>query len=545
MSGTYDVIVLGTGAAGLSAALTAGAAGASVGLFDRAHTVGGTTAVSGGVSWIPAHQRPDVPDPPTVQSAITHLRALSNGTMNDELVEVYVRSGAETLEFIEQHSPVRFSVAAGFPDYRPELPGGRPHGGRSFNPDPFDYAQLEEWAQRITAFPLDWSNVGFDAETRARMWAGREGELDVGEDADADIRVCGAALVGGLLRGLLDIGVEPQTDHRAVSLIRDGDAVRGVVLDTGQGVVQARARCGVILATGGFEWDPELVRAFLRGPMNGAISPPFNTGDGLRMAMSAGAALGNMTQAWWTQIVKLPGDTFAGLPRSRSVRLERSRPGSIIVNRYGRRFANEATDYNSLAGPFHHFDAARFEYPNLPAWMVFDQAHFDAYGFLGVERGERVPEWFHRSDDLVELAGRVGIDPQGLSATVEHFNQAAADGHDPEFGRGQSAYDGWWGDQSKSTLAAQTLGPLATAPYYAVACDLGCTGTKGGPVTDHNGQVLDIGHRLIPGLYAAGNAMAAPTGMGYGGAGGTIGPALVWGRRAAAHAVSTLVGAAR
>jgi 3-oxosteroid 1-dehydrogenase len=537
VSTAYDIVVLGTGAAGLSAALTARTVGASVGLFEKAATVGGTTAVSGGVVWVPAHERPDVPEPPSIDDALTHLRALSNETMDDELVEVFARHSASTLEFLEAHSPVRFSVAEGFPDYKPELPGGRPQGGRSFNPAPFDFGELGDWADRVTAFPEDFSNVGFDAETRARMWG------DLGLNADADIRVTGAALVGALLRGLLDLRVEPQTRSRAVELLGDGVTITGVALDTAEGRVEVGARRGVILATGGFEWDRDLVKAFLRGPMHGPVSPPYNTGDGLRMAMRAGAALGNMAHAWWVPVVKLPDDLYDGHERSRSVRLERTRPRSIMVNRYGRRFANEAADYNSLGGPFHHFDATSFEYPNMPAWIVFDGAHLDAYGFLGVKPGDPVPDWFHRSSDIAELARRIGIDPDGLSATLASWNAHVAEGRDPDFRRGASAYDGWWGDTSRPTLAERTLGPIDVPPFCAVQVDLGCMGTKGGPRTDANGQVLDVDGRPITGLYAAGNAMAGPTGMAYGGAGGTIGPALVWGHRAAAHASRAPVGA--
>lgn len=538
MSSDYDIIVLGTGAAGLCAALTARTQGASVGLFEKAATVGGTTAVSGGVVWLPAHDRPDVPDAPSVDEGLTYLRALSNETMDDELIEVFVRDAASTLEFLEAHSPIRFSVAKGFPDYKPELPGGRPQGGRSFNPAPFDFGELGEWASRVTTFPQDFSNVGFDAETRARMWG------DLGLAEDADVRVTGAALVGALLRGLLDRDVVPQTRSRAVGLLGEGEAVTGVALETPEGRIEVSAGRGVVLATGGFEWDDELVKAFLRGPMHGPVSPPYNTGDGLRMAMRRGAALGNMAHAWWVPVVKLPDDVYEGRPRNRSVRLERSRPRSIIVNRYGRRFANEAADYNSLGGPFHQFDATRFEYPNMPAWIVFDQAHLDAYGFLGVEPGDPVPDWFHRSSDLADLARRTGIELEGLASTLASWNAHVAEGRDPDFGRGASAYDGWWGDTSKPTTAQRTLGPIDTPPFYAVEVDLGCLGTKGGPRVDADGRVLDVDGQPIAGLYAAGNAMAGPTGMAYGGAGGTLGPALVWGHRAALHATGAKVGGA-
>jgi succinate dehydrogenase/fumarate reductase flavoprotein subunit len=319
--------------------------------------------------------------------------------------------------------------------------------------------------------------------------------------------------------------------------------VVGVTIDGPDGLSDVRANCGVIVATGGFEWDHGLTKAFLRGPMNGPISPPYNTGDGLRMAMKVGAALGNMGEAWWTQIIKLPGDVFEGHERSRSVRLERTRPRSIMVNRQGRRFANEAADYNSLGGAFHHFDPNSFDYVNIPAWIVFDHAHLETYGFLGVSGADEIPEWFHPSQDLAELAGRLGIDAAELSATVSAWNDNVAVGHDPDFGRGVSAYDAWWGDPSAPTLAGRTLGPIDDAPFYAVAVDIGCTGTKGGPQTEENGQVLHLDGHAIPGFYAAGNTMASPTGMAYGGAGGTIGPALVWGHRAAAHAVAAGRGA--
>ncbi|OBG96131.1 FAD-binding protein [Mycobacterium sp. E3251] len=518
-----DVVVLGSGGAGLTAALAAAASGASVEVFEKAPTVGGTTAVSGGVVWIPAHNRsPDGELTPA--DALRYLRAQSLGSMDDELVETFVHTGPAMLDFVEAHSGLRFEIATGFPDYRPELPGGQPAGGRSLTAAPFDLAQLGEWATRITSFPADWSNVGFDAETRARLHAAID-------ERTSHLCVAGTALIAGLLKGLLDAGVTPHTHARAERLIAEDGEITGARIGLQGRTFDVRARHGVILGTGGFEWDPALAQAFLRGPMHGAVSPPNNTGDGLRMAMAQGADLANMGEAWWVPIVQIPGDTIEGKPRSRSVRLERTRPRSIIVNSAGRRFVNEACDYNSMAGAFHYLDP-RGGYVNDRAWMVFDSIHLQRYGFLGIEPGQPVPDWFCESANLAELAAKTGIDADGLTRTVEAWNRHVAAGADPDFERGSSAYDGYWGDDSATTLAGKTLGPIDTAPFYAVPVCIGAMGTKGGPRTDRDGRVLHVSGEPIPGLYAAGNAMGGVTGRAYGGAGGTLGPAMVFGYRA-------------
>jgi 3-oxosteroid 1-dehydrogenase len=517
-----DVVVLGSGGAGLSAALTAAASGADVAVYEKAPTVGGTTAVSGGIAWIPSHDRLASAEL-SVQDALKYLEAQSLGAMDRELVETFVRTGPAMLDYLEAHSELRFEVAEGFPDYKPELPGGRAAGGRSLNAKPFDLASLGEWHDRITAFPLDFSNVGIDAETKARIHASVDESL-------AEPCVAGTALIAGLLKGLLDLGVTPVTEARAVELLGSADGITGVRINHDGNDVRVRARRGVILGTGGFEWDPQLVDAYLRGPMRGAVSPPNNTGDGLRMAMAHGADLANMGEAWWVPIVQIPGDTLGGQPRSRSVRLERTRPRSIIVNRAGKRFLNEAGEYNSMAGPFHHLDP-RAGYLNDPAWIVFDAQHLKRYGFLGVDPDGRAPDWFNESASLDDLAAKIGVAADGLRRTVDQWNSNVADEVDPDFGRGASAYDGYWGDPSAATPALQTLGPLDSSPYYAVPVAVGAMGTKGGPRTDRDGRVLHVSGKPIPGLFAAGNAMAGVTGKAYGGAGGTLGPAMTFGYR--------------
>ena len=384
-------------------------------------------------------------------------------------------------------------------------------------------SRLGDWRDRITSFPADFSNVGIDAETRSRFHASVDNE-------SGDYCVAGTALIAGLLKGLLDVGVVPRRTPApwSSSQMREASPVCGSPHDGTD--IRVRARRASSWRPAASSGTPTWSRPISAGRCAAPVSPPNNTGDGLRMAMAHGADLANMGEAWWVPIVQLPGDTFQGHQRSRSVRLERTRPRSIIVNRAGQRFLNEAGEYNSMAGPFQYLDP-RDGYMNDPAWIVFDSLHLKRYGFLGVPPGEPAPEWFSPSADLTELAAKIGIDADGLARTLAAWNDNVAHETDPDFGRGSSAYDGYWGDDRATTTAGKTLGPIDTAPYYAVPVSIGAMGTKGGPRTDRDGRVLHVNGSAIPGLFAAGNAMAGATGKAYGGAGGTLGPAMVFGYR--------------
>jgi 3-oxosteroid 1-dehydrogenase len=471
------------------------------------------------------------------ERAITYIMSLSRGMLDQELVEAYVDAGREMVAFLEARTPVQFYAVAGMPDYHPEFPGGSPDGGRTIECPLYPFDELGHWQHRVTPSPYFASPNITMSETplgKAIPDPPRADELQRRQVHNE--RGCGQALVGRLLRGCLDRGVEPHTGWAARELLTESGGVVGAAFDTADGPREVRARHGVILASGGFEWDPELCRAFLRGPMSHPVSIETNTGDGLRMAMKAGAMLANMREAWWIPVASVP---VAENPMGRVlINGQRTLPHSIMVNRRGRRFTNEAANYNAFGGAFHVEDVSRFEYANLPCWLVFDQNYAEKYGFRvasGIE-AKGVPDWVPRGDTPAELGEQIGADPKGLTTTIERWNAQCADAHDPDFGRGDSAFDRWWGDPYLKGKPEATLGALDAGPYYAVEIHSGCLGTKGGPKVNRNGQAIDVDGNVIPGLYAAGNVMGSPFGMTYGGPGGTLGPAMVFGYLAALHA---------
>jgi 3-oxosteroid 1-dehydrogenase len=531
---TFDVVVLGTGAAALAAAIRASDGGAHVGLFEKADAVGGTSAWSGGMVWIPVNPHmAELGIEDSRDEALTYLNSLSHGLIDTDLAAALIDAGPEMVTWFEANTPVKFQIIKDFPDYHPEHPGAKPGGGRSLECPLYPFADLGAWQDRVTVGPQLSGNITMSETSLGRGAPSGVAPEELARRRIRDERGAGQGLIGPLLRACLDRQIEPRTGMRAVELIVDDGRVVGVRFETSDGSVDIGARRGVIIASGGFEWDPELVRAFARGPLARSASVPTNTGDGLKMAMRIGAGLANMREAWWVPTIDVPvGDRMAAW----QVNGERTRPHCIMVNKRGQRFTNEAANYNALGAAFHVIDVSSFDYVNHPAWMVFDRHYLTRYGLAGFRGDGPTLEWITEAPSIAELATAIDVSAPALEETVARWNELSARGEDVDFGRGRSAHDRWWGDPSLGDGPQATLGPLDTAPFYAVQVYSGVLGTKGGPRTDGNGQVLDVDGRLIAGLYAAGNAMGSVMGMTYGGAGGTLGPALVFGYLAGRHA---------
>jgi hypothetical protein len=442
------------------------------------------------------------------------------------------------IEFVEGATPVAFQALARYPDYHPEFEGGKP-GGRSLDPGLFDTNQLGPWKDRLRKSPV----FGMTAMsvTEATDWGvfSKPSALPfalLAKRFKAGMVCYGGALVGGLLKALLDRGIEPMLETPVEELLVDDDRVVGVRARQGGKELLIGARRGVVLATGGFEWSPSLCARFLGGPLTHPNSPPGNEGDGLRMAMALGADLGNMSEAWWCPSLMVPGEEYDRKQLNRGDFATRSLPHSVIVNRRGQRFVNEAHNYNDVMKAFFAFDPVDYTRPNLPAWIVIDQQYLDRYALLTYVPGMPIPEWLIRADSIEELGLKIGVDARGLAATIARFNRFAVEGADPDFGRGASLYDRFYGDPDHP--GNPNLGTLEKPPFYAIQVHPGAIGTKGGPRIDREARVLRVDGEPIPGLYAAGNVAAGVTGAGYPGAGATIGAAMTFGYIAGRHAAT-------
>ena len=513
---SYDVVVIGSGAAGLVAAVRAADAGLNVLVVEKAHLLGGTTAAGGGVMWAPnnplaaaAGYRDSHAD------GVAYLSEAAGHVMTAEEVEWYVATAPRAVEFLSRNTRVSM-VPIARPDYHMEWKGAA-NGGRGLDNNAFDpqgYPGLSELIRPSSYFPLL-------TMTERDELNGRPADPELLEQrASSGIRTMGGALVGSLLASVLDRGVHILASSPVKDMSRTGTGWH--VTLAGTSAEKSVAGTAVVLASGGFEWNPRLCKVFLPFPVT-PISAPSNEGDGLELGLKAGAAVEDMQAVWGVPVISTPAHRYDGQRSGRMGNVEMTLPGSITVNSDGKRFVNEALNYHDASRVFASVNPHTGRQMNNPAWLVFDAAYLAKYPVAGSTAG--IPaDWMVSAPTLELLAGKLGIDAAGLAGTVSRFNADAVRGIDTGFGRGATPQDRFLGDAGNTPNPC--LAPLLLAPFYAVAIQAGVLGTAGGLATDSTGRVLDHRQQPIPGLYAAGNVSAGVFRNNYPGGGATLGSAI-------------------
>lgn len=520
-----DVLVLGSGSAGLVAALTAAAQGLSVAVLEKTDRVGGTTAMSGAGTWIPAnHLAAAAGIEDSAEEALAYIRAAAPegwAETEEPLWQAFVRAAPEMLRFVEARTPLRFALTPE-PDPLRDLPGAKARG-RMMSPLPLSRWRAGRFAFRIRTSTIPEIFTYHEAvttdlyhkpyRTAASLWPRLLWRVLT------NTRGKGTALVTGLLRGCLDAGAEVVLSARAVALTQDaqGAATGAVVERAGRREVW-EARRGVVIATGGFEWDAALMARHFPGPVDYLGSPEAHAGDGQRMAEAAGAALARMDQATITPSVPV---RYEGRVLAQPVPFH-TEPNAMLVNRHGVRFTNELI-FN-IGEQIDRRDPATGEPVHLPCWVISDSALLDR---LPPARwaARADPGWLRRAGDLAGLAAEIGVPPGALAETVARFNAAADSGADPDFGRPARPDPATAGDRRRRA----GIEPIARPPFLAMPFNRSILGTKGGARTNAHAEVLRPDGSVIPGLFAAGVAMANPIGTRNVGTGTTIGPNMAWG----------------
>lgn len=549
-----DVLVVGSGAGGLTAAINAADAHGDVLVIEKADEFGGTSATSGGGIWIPGSdlaREAGLED--SEEEAFAYVRPQSAANVPDETIRAFIHHAPKMLRWLHDETPVRYDSIP-YPDYHVEYEGGKP-GFRTHLPRTFDGRQLGDdilklrgpspaaslggvinWSFADTNYLL-FRHKGWQRVLAKMLW-------DYASDIPHRFRsrkdrrlTLGNALVGGLWVALKRRNIPVWLETPMIDLIEDDDGVAGAVVRHKGKVKRVRARRGVILAAGGFERNAEMRARYLPGSADPTISGSQvnNTGDAINAAAKIGAELRNMQSSWCAPVFRVPGED-----RARLSAIERALPGSIMVNRDGRRFLNEAASYHVVAQKM--IEGERNGEKTSPAWFVFDATYRSKYPAGALypilpdwAQMKGVRETMKKAATVQELAAAIGVPAATLQATLARFNADALTGKDGEFDRGGPAYDRMYGDPA--VMPNPTLAPIEKAPFYALPIYGGDIGTNGGIVTDENARALNADGRAIPGLYAVGNTAASVMGESYPGAGVTLGPAMTFGYVAGRHAM--------
>ena len=558
-AGTYDVVVVGSGAGAMTAAITAADQRLTVLMIEKAAQYGGTSALSGGGIWIPDnHYFKAIGGKDSYEQAMTYLKASVGDRVDQSRLHAYLTHAPAMIRYLEERTQVHYTVADKYPDYYPDLPGAL-KGGRTLDPELFDTSVLGDELENLReASPttLLMGRIAWTARHAHKAMAKTPGwrllllwlmlryKLDFAwrKKTRRDRRTAlGNALVASLRASMLDrnIPLWLNTDFR--ELIEEDGKVVGVVVERDGQLQRIRALRGVILGAGGFEQNQALRERYLPQPNNhewSATPKGNNTGAALEAGQKLGAATDLLDWAWWAPTLQVPGEA-----QSRGVFAERAFPGAIVVNGLGRRFVNEASPYLEFVDAMYR-DNAVSGGRSVPSWVVFDSKFRFNYAMGPLMPAQIMPDsrlrkgWlgsvYWKADSLAELAGQIGVDAAGLEDTAQRINRFAQSGVDEDFGRGGNVFDRYYGDSNVKPNPC--LAPLAKGPFYAMRMNAGDIGTKGGLLTNAQAQVLrEEDGAPIPGLYAIGNTSASVMGTRYPGAGATLGPALTFGYIAAHH----------
>lgn len=554
-----DVVIIGSGAAGLTAAITARALGLEALVVEKTGFFGGTTAYSGGAPWIPCnHVMKTVGLDDSREAAETYLRKVLGDGYHEDLVASYLDNAAPMLQFMEHHSEVRFKPFL-LPDYESELPGAA--RCRSLLTQEFDGRLLGERLADLRmplpqlmlfgSMQIEGADI-HPMRNALRTWAGlrhtakvmRRFVLDKLRHGRGTRLVNGNALAARLLHSAIGAGVTLWKDTPARELLVEDGAVTGaVVLRDGQ-LTQVRARRGVLLATGGFGASEQLrARHIPFAEHHHTLQPEGNTGDGITLGLSAGAVHdpAHAGDCIWTPVSVLRKGDGSSV-KYPHIFIDRAMPGCIAVDPTGRRFVNEGTSYQTFVRTMHRLG-------HTTVHLLADHQFVRKYG-LGLARPApfRLQPYLDagyllQAPTLAELARRIAVDPAQLEATVHRFNEGARRGEDPDFGKGADAHSRFRGDQTHAPHPS--LAPVGDGPYYAVAIHPGDLSTVGGLETNGRAQVLDAAGQPIPGLYAAGLDMNSVMRGRYPGGGSSIGPAMTFGYVAARQMAKATVRAGR
>lgn len=549
MAEAYDVIIAGSGSAGMTAALRAVAQGLKVLVVEKAHRIGGTSATSGGVTWIPNH---GLGTDDSRDQAITYIHAVANGPVRPDRIDAFLEAGPQMIAFLKEQGLQPMSMP--WPDYFPEAPGAR--ADRSVVFPKYDGRRLgalfplvrEQFTRfkLMNRYTLDFMEAN-TISTRSPGWI-REVLKVIGRYwVDFSTRrmgrrdrlfSLGAALIGPIVEQYVAKGGEFLIGWGVKQLVVEDGRVCGVAVERYGKVKTLRSRHGVIVCAGGFEWNQELRNRFFTVPGDTRFSSTpeeANRGEVLVAGMALGAATEFTETGWWVPTMSLPLDEISNFEEIHQAVFDVGRPHSVCVNRNGDRFVDEACGYDRFGNAM--MEDQLKTGANTPCWLIFDATFRYKFTAGGIMPTALMPDgkiplawWDHyifRAPTLRELAAKIDLDAAKLEATVERMNDYARTGVDPEFGRGGNAYDRNFGDPKLTPNPC--LGPIGKAPFYAMPVNLGDLGTKGGLKCDAQARVLDSEDMPIPGLYAAGNASGSPFGNAYPGAGGTIGPAMTFG----------------